>query len=663
MVQYLIAVWDYAAEGEFELSFKQGDRIKLLEKHNDDWWEGELEDEIGFFPANRIRLENENGNSVKESGKESTSSKVLSEHEGFQNPSEINQQQQQQQPQLPPRRNHKNNTAGPSNHDEKPLVDDSLHENNNNNNINNHNNNSGTLPDGWQHAYDDQGAIYYFNEHTGESRWDKPLLEENSLTSQLHSMSLSSSPSMATQQSDSLATNAIVPPPQQQQQQEDDVEPLESGLQRLNPFELKQLQLDQLHPEWIRQQDFIQMKMTAEKDHGGKLSSWKIYYGVLSNGFLILYKDSYSKVKKYSKPLTPVGCFDLDDCRIEPAGKGDTKRKHSFLINTPKKVTIYIQTSSDKELSAWLDAIMRELIARKEGHNEESDIMRLLRKLTSDSEQMKVNRKMSKKKEMEEKEWRTRYKNESDDKGKPKKIGNWFGKPGRTTDKLPPQPIAGNAPQQPLGNEMFGGFLTMEKDGGLPRVVHMCIDEVESRGLNSVGIYRLSGPASSIQRYRTAFNCDEPISFEEADINAVTGLLKLYFRELKNPLMTFEYYDWFIDAAREQEYDERMYRIKATIHVLPKSNFTVLEYLMRHLNRVAEYSDINKMEPSNLALIFSVGLLRPPADDLSGIMQTDLQSKVIEAIIQQVDWFFEKDDEGEEEQQQQLQQGYEEPLV
>lgn len=37
MVQYLIAIWDYAAEGQFELSFKQGDRIKLLEKHNDDW--------------------------------------------------------------------------------------------------------------------------------------------------------------------------------------------------------------------------------------------------------------------------------------------------------------------------------------------------------------------------------------------------------------------------------------------------------------------------------------------------------------------------------------------------------------------------------------------------------------------------------------------------
>ena len=38
MSQYLVAVWDYVSEGEYELSFKQGDRIKLLERHNDDWY-------------------------------------------------------------------------------------------------------------------------------------------------------------------------------------------------------------------------------------------------------------------------------------------------------------------------------------------------------------------------------------------------------------------------------------------------------------------------------------------------------------------------------------------------------------------------------------------------------------------------------------------------
>lgn len=92
------------------------------------------------------------------------------------------------------------------------------------------------------------------------------------------------------------------------------------------------------------------------------------------------------------------------------------------------------------------------------------------------------------------------------------------------------------------------------------------------------------------------------------------------------------------------DYDERMYQIKSIIHVLPKENYTVLEYLMRHLHRISLHSDINKMETSNLALIFSVGLLRTPQDDMTSIMHTDLQSKTVEAIIQQVDWFFEVDD-------------------
>lgn len=86
-----------------------------------------------------------------------------------------------------------------------------------------------------------------------------------------------------------------------------------------------------------------------------------------------------------------------------------------------------------------------------------------------------------------------------------------------------------------------------------------------------------------------------------------------------------------------------MYQVKSIIHSLPKPNYIVLEYLMRHLNLVASYSEINKMESSNLALIFSVGLLRSVQEDLSSIMMSDLHSKIIEAVIQQVEWFFEED--------------------
>ncbi|KAI8875079.1 RhoGAP-domain-containing protein, partial [Backusella circina FSU 941] len=392
-------------------------------------------------------------------------------------------------------------------------------------------------------------------------------------------------------------------------------------------------EFDQLQPEWIRHKGYVQMKMISEKeqDAGSKLSSWKVYYAVLSAGFLLLYKEGHVRSKKSSRSHVPVGSFDLESCHIDPAGKQDTKRKHVFIISTPKKVKLYIQTTSDKEFAAWLDAIMRELVARKENQNADSEIMGLLRSLTIDENHMKVNRKMMGQQQENK--------------------GHWFTKSNSGIKKVEPKITAYQQQQQltAIENDVFGGYLHMEEDGSIPRVVSLCIKEVEERGLKSVGIYRLSGPASTIQKYRNSFNhgkslLDISLSHEH-DINAVTGLLKLYFRELRNPLMTYEYYDWFMEAARISDYEERMYQIKSIIHSLPKSNYIVLECLVRHLNLVATYSDINKMEASNLALIFSVGLLRSPQEDLSSIMMSDLQSKIMEAMIQQVDWFFEEDEE------------------
>lgn len=86
-----------------------------------------------------------------------------------------------------------------------------------------------------------------------------------------------------------------------------------------------------------------------------------------------------------------------------------------------------------------------------------------------------------------------------------------------------------------------------------------------------------------------------------------------------------------------------MFQIKSVIHSLPKPNYIVLEYLMRHLGRVASHSEENKMEASNLALIFSIGILRPAQGDLSSIMLSDLLNKTIESLILQVDWFFEQE--------------------
>lgn len=104
---------------------------------------------------------------------------------------------------------------------------------------------------------------------------------------------------------------------------------------------------------------------------------------------------------------------------------------------------------------------------------------------------MKVNRKITK--------------DHSDD--SKKSLGHWFSsKPGKANiQKIEPRYVYGQT--QPSGeNDIFGGFLRLEDNGDIPRIVSLCISEVEQRGLESVGIYRLSGPASAIQKYRAAFN-------------------------------------------------------------------------------------------------------------------------------------------------------------
>jgi hypothetical protein len=89
-----------------------------------------------------------------------------------------------------------------------------------------------------------------------------------------------------------------------------------------------------------------------------------------------------------------VGSFDLETCQIEPAGKQDTKRKYTILITTPTSITLYIQLPNDKELSSWLDGVMRDLISRKEGKYDDTELLPLLKKLTSNSRNMKVNQKL-----------------------------------------------------------------------------------------------------------------------------------------------------------------------------------------------------------------------------------------------------------------------------
>ncbi|KAM6949536.1 active breakpoint cluster region-related protein [Aplochiton taeniatus] len=98
------------------------------------------------------------------------------------------------------------------------------------------------------------------------------------------------------------------------------------------------------------------------------------------------------------------------------------------------------------------------------------------------------------------------------------------------------------------------GVVAQQEGVQVPHVVRCCVQEVERRGLKELGIYRVSGVACDISSLRADFNA----SFREAavklrcvDVNAVSCLLKLYFRELPEPLIPTELFQSLARAVGE----------------------------------------------------------------------------------------------------------------
>ncbi|KAJ1959228.1 hypothetical protein GGI12_004440, partial [Dipsacomyces acuminosporus] len=188
----------------------------------------------------------------------------------------------------------------------------------------------------------------------------------------------------------------------------------------------------------------------------------------------------------------------------------------------------------------------------------------------------------------------------------------------------------------------------------VPTIIEKCLAEIERRGLEEVGIYRVSGAAADVSRLRQLFNIDPDAvdlsSDEFYDINVVSGVTKQFLRELPEPLMTYNLYDGFINAASIDDYDERLWAIKDLVHALPTANYTVLKRLVEHLERVTDYEEINHMYGTNLALVFGPSLLRPPPGSSSfALAMSNLghAQSVIKNLILQYHWIFNVEEEAE----------------
>ncbi|XP_050949199.1 rho GTPase-activating protein 32 isoform X3 [Labeo rohita] len=203
-----------------------------------------------------------------------------------------------------------------------------------------------------------------------------------------------------------------------------------------------------------------------------------------------------------------------------------------------------------------------------------------------------------------------------------------------------------------LRERVFGcdlGEHLLNSGHDVPQVLKSCTEFIEKHGVVD-GMYRLSGIASNIQKLRHEFDSEQIPDLTKdvyiQDIHCVGSLCKLYFRELPNPLLTYQLYEKFSEAVSAATDEERLIKIHDVIQQLPPPHYRTLEFLMRHLSRLATFSYVTNMHTKNLAIVWAPNLLRSKQIEsacfsgTAAFMEVRIQSVVVEFILNHVDVLF-----------------------
>eukprot|EP00004_Rigifila_ramosa_P005879 TRINITY_DN16539_c0_g1_i1.p1 TRINITY_DN16539_c0_g1~~TRINITY_DN16539_c0_g1_i1.p1 ORF type:complete len:587 (-),score=130.60 TRINITY_DN16539_c0_g1_i1:76-1641(-) len=157
----------------------------------------------------------------------------------------------------------------------------------------------------------------------------------------------------------------------------------------------------------------------------------------------------------------------------------------------------------------------------------------------------------------------------------------------------------------------------------IPAIVQKCFDHVVKNGMDTEGIFRLSGGMSEIQALKLRFDRGENVDLNSVrDPHVVTGLLKLYLREMPEPVITYELYDFFLAANGlfkiSPETRQRIFQ--NLLSYLPEPHYHLLDRILAFMRILLGKREHNKMTTANLAMMLAPNIMRKYGEDMLGII-------------------------------------------
>ena len=210
---------------------------------------------------------------------------------------------------------------------------------------------------------------------------------------------------------------------------------------------------------------------------------------------------------------------------------------------------------------------------------------------------------------------------------------------------------AGSTVQPSAPTDFFGGDLQHllrrpDTANGIPAVVAVLMERLQSNGgidgIQSEGIFRVPGDSSEMQGMRAQINGGADVRQLVATCqneHSVAGLLKMFFRELREPLLTYALYDDFIQCSAalgtctDPTFHTRVGGLNQLLGRLPPGHRDLLLHLVMFLKEVTKHAATCKMTVGNCAAVFGPNLLRPQAEMLEHLADTVHIVNLLAAMI------------------------------
>uniref|UniRef100_A0A8C5HM36 Rho GTPase activating protein 12 n=1 Tax=Gouania willdenowi TaxID=441366 RepID=A0A8C5HM36_GOUWI len=476
----------------------------------------------------------------------------------------------------------------------------------------------------WETHKDLSGRHFYYNRASGERTWKPPRSRDTISTSTVRGES------QATTDSEHNVSPQSGEVPKSRSLERKQPDPIVLTKWRHSTYVLD---LNDKPSEKCGVLNVTKITENGKRVRKNWASSWTVL-----QGFSLLFAKGQGGSTSWfgSNQSKPEFTVDLRGGSVEWASKDKSSKKHVIELKTRQGTELLIQSEIDSVINDWYRTLTETINTHQALEWDEA--------IEEDLPESPGGEKQDKEKELKEKESRRSRvmkasvsMDSSDQKKTRMKLRKFL------TRRPTYQAVRDKGY---IKDQVFGCSLSnlcQRENSSVPSFVKMCIEHVEDSGLSIDGLYRVSGNLAVIQKLRFAVNHDETVELTDnkwEDIHVTTGALKMFFRELPEPLFTYGSFTDFINAIKCSDYKQRVTSIKELIKKLPKANHDTMQVLFKHLRRVIDHSESNRMTTQSVAIVFGPTLLRPETETGNMAVYMVYQNQIVELILLEYDSVF-----------------------